>query len=114
MLLTHGTPAQPCGAAHAQEPEGRHGDPYPDVLPEQPGQPSGNTGTQCHNKQNAAFQCRHLFPQQGSAGHAENDQAEVPPARHDPACVQGSVVVIEQGGDTVGVDFHPRHLEDFF
>ena len=84
------------------------------MLPEQPSQPTGDPGAECNDHEYAAPQGRHLFPKQRSAGHAEKDQAQVAPARHDPARVQGSVVVIEQRGHTVGVDFHPRYLEHLF
>ena len=111
MLLTHGAASQPGGSPHAQQSGQGHGHANPHVFPQEPAQPTRQASAEADHQQHAAPQFRNGFAQEQSCRHADDQQRQVAPTRHDPAGFDGAVGVIQQRGDAVGVDFHPGDLE---
>ena len=115
MLLAHGAPSHPGGPTHAQQAREWHCHAYPDVLlPEKPTETAGQTSTESQHQNNAAPQFGHCLAKECSEADAEDQQHLIAPARHDPADLNAAVLVFEQRGDAIGVNFYTGDLKHLF
>ena len=74
------------------------------LLPEKPAKTASETGPKCQHQEDAAPKFRNRFPEEYSQADAKDKEHLVAPARHDPADLDGPVVVFEKCCNTVGVD----------